>query len=65
MESFALARGHAYGTLPAASADGVYLLPSAYVNAATHDVALQLSKAGTRLAALLNRALGAGRDPGR
>jgi hypothetical protein len=59
MESFALARDHAYGMLPAASADGVYVLPPAYVDTAIQDVAVQLSKAGVRLAYVLNRALAA------
>jgi len=48
--SFAPARDHAYGLLPGARADGVYVLPSAYVDVATQDVAEQLSKAGVRLA---------------
>jgi hypothetical protein len=57
MESFALARDRAYGMLPAAGADGVYVLPRAYIDSATRDVAVQLTKAGTRLAFLLNRML--------
>jgi hypothetical protein len=57
MESFALARDHAYGMLPAPRADGVYVLPPAYVDVATRDVAAQLSKAGVRVAYVLNRAL--------
>jgi hypothetical protein len=61
MESFALGRDHAYGALPAARADGAYELPSTYLDAATRDVAMQLSKAATRLALLLNRALAAAR----
>jgi hypothetical protein len=48
--------------LPTAGADGVYALPPAYVDTATRDVALQLSKAAIRLAFLLNRALTAGRE---
>jgi len=42
-----------------------YMLPPAYVDTATRDVALQLNRAGTRLALLLNRALAAAREPGR
>ena len=57
MESFALARGYAYGELPAAGSDGVYVLPRGYVDGATQGVAVQLSKSGTRLAFLLNRML--------
>jgi hypothetical protein len=57
MESFALARDRAYGMFPAAGSDGVYALPRAYIDSATRDVAVQLSKAGTRLAFLLNRML--------
>jgi S1/P1 Nuclease len=56
MESFGLARDHAYGMLPAAGADGVYVLSPAYVDTATQDVALQLSRTGVRLAFVLNRA---------
>ena len=55
MESFALARDRVYGMLPTAGSDGMYALPRAYVDSATRDVAEQLSKAGTRLAFLLNR----------
>ena len=65
MESFALARDRAYGMLPAAGSDGVYALPRAYVDSATRDVASQLSKAGTRLALLLNRAMAAAQGVGR
>jgi hypothetical protein len=64
LESFALARDHAYGMLPAAGVDGVYVLLPAYVETATQDVAAQLSKAGVRLAFVLNRALAALRQAG-
>ena len=57
MESFTLARDHAYGMIPSASPDGVFTLPPSYVDSATRDVAVQFSKAGTRLAFLLNRML--------
>ena len=62
MESFALARDHAYGMLPGATLDGIYVLPPAYIDAATRDVAAQLSKARIRLAFLLNSVLGAARQ---
>ena len=69
MESFAVARDHAYGMLPAVRTDGVYSLPPSHVDTATRDIAVQLSKAGTRLALLLNRMLatarGVGIDPSR
>ena len=60
LESFALARDHAYGALPVpvAAGDGsgpVYLLGPGYVEKATELTARQLSKAGLRLAALLDR----------
>lgn len=58
MESFAVARKDAYGLLPVASMRGVYLLDSRYIGAAVQDVRLQLSRAGVRLAVILNRALG-------
>jgi hypothetical protein len=63
MEAFALARDHAYGLLLAPVADGVYQLTPAYIEAATRDAALQLSKAGVRLAAVLNNALGEAQPP--
>ena len=58
MESFAMARQDAYGQLPQPNARGTYQLSDDYVSMATHDVASQLSKAGVRLAAMLNKALG-------
>jgi hypothetical protein len=57
MESFALARTYAYGKLPPADGQGRYMLSAAYVAGATKIVAEQLSKAGVRLAVVLNRAL--------
>jgi hypothetical protein len=57
METFGLARDHAYGPLPAPSGRGIYLLDDRYVRAADSDVRLQLGKAGIRLAVLLNKAL--------
>jgi hypothetical protein len=56
MEAFALARRDAYGLLPQPGDQGTYSLPSAYTGQAARDVALQLSRAGVRLAFVLNRA---------
>ena len=58
MESFAIARKDAYGGLPEPSTQGVYVLDAGYVNAAIRDVRVQLSRAGVRLAVVLNKALG-------
>ena len=44
--------------LPAPNARGSYRLPDAYVAMATRDAAMQMSKAGVRLAAVLNKTLG-------
>jgi hypothetical protein len=57
MEAFALARRDAYGLLPRPGDHGAYSLPSAYTEQAVRDVALQLSRAGVRLAFVLNQAL--------
>jgi hypothetical protein len=57
METFAIARNDAYGRLPAPNARGSYRLTDGYVAMAQRDVTIQLSKAGVRLAAVLNRAL--------
>ena len=56
-ESFAVARDHAYGLLPPASSANLYNVSSAYVTDATTVTAEQLSKAGVRLAYLLNQSL--------
>jgi S1/P1 Nuclease len=56
-ESFQIAMADAYGLLPEPSARGTYRLTDEYVTTATQDVALQLSKAGVRLAFVLNKAL--------
>ncbi len=56
-ESYRLARGSVYATLPEADADGVRHLPASYVARSSVLAATQLSKAGVRLAALLNRRL--------
>lgn len=57
MELFDLAKVDAYGELPAPNARGKYRLTDVYVAMADRDVAMQLSKAGVRLAVMLNRAL--------
>jgi len=55
-ETYAVAVSTAYGALPAPNAAGVYELPDAYVAAARATAATQLSKAGVRLAYVLNHA---------
>ena len=57
MEAFALARRDAYGLLPRPGDYGTYGLPPAYTEQAEQDVALQLSRAGIRLAFVLNQVL--------
>jgi hypothetical protein len=57
MEAFMLAKSDAYGT-PPMSKDMPQQLDAAYVARAEKDVAQQLSKAGMRLASVLNKALG-------
>jgi S1/P1 Nuclease len=57
MESFSVAKSHAYGQLPAPSTADHYELSAAYVADATTVTAEQLSKAGVRLAHVLNQAL--------
>jgi hypothetical protein len=57
-ESFQIARDDAYGQLPEPNVHHSYLLTEDYVSMATQDVALQLSKAGVRLAFIVNKALG-------
>jgi nuclease S1 len=47
----------AYGLLPRPDDRGAYTLPMAYVERAVRDVTLQLSRAGARLALVLNKAL--------
>jgi hypothetical protein len=59
LEAFGLAKEHAYGKLPAKKPDGSYELPPDYVTDSIETVRLQLARAGVRLAALLNRSLGA------
>ena len=55
-EAFAMAQEDAYGD-PPLSAGETQQLNQAYVKRAKADVALQLSRAGVRLAHLLNQAL--------
>jgi hypothetical protein len=56
-ESYKVSRKHTFGKLPAPDSAGHYLLTPAYVDDATQTVAEQLSKAGVRLAFVLNQAL--------
>ena len=56
-DSFQIAKADTYGLLSEPSSGGSYGLSEKYVKTATADVALQLSKAGVRLAFLLNNAL--------
>jgi len=57
LESFDIAKAHAYGLLPEPSPRGTFRLSDEYVTTATNDVAQQLSMAGVRLAFVLNKAL--------
>jgi hypothetical protein len=59
VEAFALAGRDAYGLLPPVGDQGRYALPPAYTEQAEQDVALQLRRAGVRLAFVLNQALAA------
>jgi len=59
MEAFAFAQGDAYGLLPQPGGQGTYLLPPSYLERAGRDVALLLSRAGVRLAFVLNQTLSA------
>lgn len=56
-ESFAQAKAVSYGALPPPGERGRYRLSAEYVRDAVDVVQLQLSRAGVRLAAMLNRAL--------
>jgi hypothetical protein len=57
MESFTIAENHTYGLLPTPTSTNHYSLPASYVTDAKTVVATQLSKAGVRLAFVLNNAL--------
>jgi nuclease S1 len=56
-ESFKIAKDDAYGQLPPPNTRGSFRLTDDYVTTATNDVSIQLSKAGVRLAMVLNQAL--------
>ncbi len=56
-EAYGLAMQYGYGDLPHPEHRRHYRLPAGYVDDATRTVALQLSRAGVRLAWMLNRAL--------
>jgi hypothetical protein len=56
-ETFAIAKVNAYGPLPTPTSAHHYTLPKSYVTNAKGVVADQLSKAGVRLAFVLNNAL--------
>jgi hypothetical protein len=60
-ETFAIARDHAYGELPAPDTRRKFHLTDDYVQMAAEVVPIQLSKAGVRLAFVLNKALAANR----
>jgi hypothetical protein len=57
-ETFTVAKDDAYGQLPEPSARGSFRLSDDYISMATQGVATQLSKAGVRLAFILNKAFG-------
>jgi hypothetical protein len=56
-EAFQIAKDDTYGELPTPNARHTFRLTDDYVTMATQDVSLQLSKAGVRLAFILNQAL--------
>jgi hypothetical protein len=58
LETFTIGRDDAYGQLPEPSGRGIFVLSDDYVAMADRDVASQLSKAGIRLAYILNKTLG-------
>jgi hypothetical protein len=58
MEACTLARRDAYGLLPPPDGHDTYSPPPSYIEQAERDVAVQLSRAGVRLAFVLNQALG-------
>lgn len=57
-ETFQVGQQQAYGKLPKPNANGVYVLSAGYTKAGSQAAATQLTKAGVRLAYLLNDALG-------
>jgi S1/P1 Nuclease len=56
-EAFKVAHDDAYGQLSEPNSHGGFRLSDDYVTTATNDVSLQLSRAGVRLAMILNQAL--------
>ena len=58
-EAFRLAKADAYGRLPPPAADGSYELGDGYREVVERDAALQLSRAGVRLAAVRGTGSGA------
>ena len=60
-ETFVIARDHAYGELPSPDSRGKFHLTDDYVQMGAEVVPVQLSKAGVRLAFVLNKALAANR----
>lgn len=56
-ESFGVSKAQIYAKLPKPQSNGSYLLPPTLVASSEQIVAQQLSKAGVRLATILNRAL--------
>jgi hypothetical protein len=56
-ETFGIAKKDAYGQLPTPTASGSFRLDDDYVTMATENVAIQLSKAGVRLAFILNQSI--------
>lgn len=58
LEAFDIARTDVYGKLPTPDSAGKYKLPATYVSNAGSVVGTQLSRAGVRLAKVLNDALG-------
>jgi hypothetical protein len=63
LETFGVARDHAYGRLPPPDTAGVRRLDTAYRKDAGRVAAQQLAKAGVRLACVLNKALAAKASP--
>jgi hypothetical protein len=57
MEAFEIGKADAYGKLPSPGPDRIYRLSAFYDTIAERDTAEQLSKAGVRLASLLNAAM--------
>jgi hypothetical protein len=56
-QSYSVAKAKVYAPLPTPDAKGRYRISSAYIHGATAAVSTQLSRAGVRLAMVLNQAL--------